>query len=220
MKHLIGIGLLLILVGLVGLSITGFLLANSSAQFNGQGTPFSAMPGGGNMGMNGEMPVNSNATVTTPEAIQQQVQQLAPDLHINTATNQIRYSTQQVTLVMVGAPPGHPGEYWQADGLVNPTIVIPTGATVKVIFANGDGDKIHAWELTTSAPPYPVAPMMTVGVAASNAFLAPIPAATSNGHQWSTESTTFAAPSPGTYYYICQVPGHAEEGMWGKLIVQ
>ncbi len=219
MKHLRGIGLLLILVGLVGLSITGFLLTKSSAQFSRQGSPFSATPGGGNRGMNGEMPVNSNATVTTPEAIQQQVQQLAPDLHITAATNQIRYSTQQVTLVMVGSPPGHAGEYWQADGLVNPTIVIPAGATVNVLFANGDGDMPHAWELTTSAPPYPVAPMMS-GLAASNAFLAPIPAASSNGRQWPTESTTFAAPAPGVYYYICQVPGHAEEGMWGKLIVQ
>jgi len=25
---------------------------------------------------------------------------------------------------------------------------------------------------------------------------------------------------PGTYWYICTYPGHAEEGMYGKIIVQ
>ncbi len=33
--------------------------------------------------------------------------------------------------------------------------------------------------------------------------------------------TTFKAPSnPGTYQFLCDVPGHAEQGMTGQLIVK
>jgi len=31
---------------------------------------------------------------------------------------------------------------------------------------------------------------------------------------------TFTAGAPGTYYYICTVPGHALQGMQGKFIVE
>ncbi|RMF30463.1 MAG: hypothetical protein D6752_04035, partial [Candidatus Nitrosothermus koennekii] len=31
---------------------------------------------------------------------------------------------------------------------------------------------------------------------------------------------TFTADTPGTYYYICLVPGHAALGMQGKFIVE
>jgi nitrite reductase (NO-forming) len=33
-------------------------------------------------------------------------------------------------------------------------------------------------------------------------------------------STTFTAGAPGTYYYICTVPGHALQGMQGNFIVE
>ena len=33
-------------------------------------------------------------------------------------------------------------------------------------------------------------------------------------------SVTFTAGAPGTYYYICTVPGHALQGMQGKFIVE
>lgn len=210
MNRLLVIGVVLILLGGIGLGVSSYMAArNSLTPVTGTSLGSSMMPG---------MQFNGNATVTSPGTLQQQVQQLAPDLRVDATTNQIRYTTRQVTLIMVGAPPGHPGDYWQADGHVNPTVVIPAGATVRVIFANGDPDMSHGWELTTSGPPYPAMPMMTAGLAAPNAFLMPVPAP--NGNQWYEETTTFAAPAPGTYYYICPVPGHAAEGMWGRLIIQ
>jgi len=27
------------------------------------------------------------------------------------------------------------------------------------------------------------------------------------------------AATPGTYYYVCQVPGHAQDGMYGKIVI-
>ena len=35
-----------------------------------------------------------------------------------------------------------------------------------------------------------------------------------------TGSITFLAGAPGTYYYICTVPGHALQGMQGSFIVE
>jgi uncharacterized cupredoxin-like copper-binding protein len=35
----------------------------------------------------------------------------------------------------------------------------------------------------------------------------------------SEASTIFIPDKPGTYYYICSVPGHYQLGQWGKLIV-
>jgi len=33
-------------------------------------------------------------------------------------------------------------------------------------------------------------------------------------------TTAFKAPqNPGTYYYLCQMPGHAKSGMYGKCVV-
>ena len=30
----------------------------------------------------------------------------------------------------------------------------------------------------------------------------------------------FVAPPVGTYHYLCPVPGHAQQGMWGTLVVE
>jgi plastocyanin len=31
---------------------------------------------------------------------------------------------------------------------------------------------------------------------------------------------TFTPDDPGSYYYVCFVPGHVERGMWGRFIVE
>jgi uncharacterized cupredoxin-like copper-binding protein len=36
----------------------------------------------------------------------------------------------------------------------------------------------------------------------------------------SSGSVTFTAGAAGTYYYICQIPGHVDLGMWGTVVVQ
>ena len=34
-----------------------------------------------------------------------------------------------------------------------------------------------------------------------------------------TGSVVFKVTEPGNYYYICQVPGHVQLGMWGKVVI-
>lgn len=168
---------------------------------------------GSGMGLGGAQTTFS----TTNAAIEQQIWALTPAIQVNGSTNTIRYTTQQVNLVMVGAPPGHPGMYWLVDGRVNPTVVVPTGATITLLFVNGDQDTMHGWELTASGPPYSSMPMMAVAPTPANAIIMPV--ASPQGATWYGASLTFAASSTGVNYYLCPVPGHAEQGMWGKLIV-
>ena len=133
----------------------------------------------------------------------------------------LAYHSRQVALVALGAPGSRPGMYWQLDGVDGPdgpTISVPAGATITVDFANGDPGHPHGLELTTAAPPYGRMAMMAGRIAAPGAFIMPVPAP--DGNLWYTATVSFRAPPPGTYYIICPVPGHAQEGMWAKLVVR
>lgn len=169
----------------------------------------------------GSLPTSSQATTTSTQAVQQDIRAIGGTTQVDPANNQIRYTTQDVTLVAVGAPPGREGEYWQVDGRVNPTVIVPAGARMIVEVINGDPDMPHGWLLTTNAPPYGRMPMMggMYGGMGMYAVVAPLPA-TQGGSAWPMSTLNFVAPPAGTYYYICQVQDHAQEGMWGKLIVE
>ncbi|MHB1834561.1 MAG: sulfocyanin-like copper-binding protein [Solirubrobacteraceae bacterium] len=133
----------------------------------------------------------------------------------------VTYPRRQVTLVALGAPGNRPGMYWQIDGLDGPggpTVSVAEASTITVDFADGDPGHPHGFELTTAAPPYPRMAMMAGRIAAPGALIMPVPAP--KGRLWHAATVTFRAPPPGTYYYICPVPGHAAQGMWGKLVVR
>ncbi|MHB1929515.1 MAG: cupredoxin domain-containing protein, partial [Acidimicrobiales bacterium] len=88
------------------------------------------------------------------------------------------YHTKRVTLVALGAPGNQPGMYWQLDGVNGPhgpTVSVPADATVNVDFADGDPGHPHGFELTTAAPPYDRMAMMEGRIAASGAFIRPVP---------------------------------------------
>ncbi|WP_423244793.1 plastocyanin/azurin family copper-binding protein [Fonticella tunisiensis] len=38
--------------------------------------------------------------------------------------------------------------------------------------------------------------------------------------KYPVDNTDFKADYKGEYCYICQYPGHAQDGMYGKIIVQ
>ncbi|MDA8071459.1 MAG: sulfocyanin-like copper-binding protein [Actinomycetota bacterium] len=133
----------------------------------------------------------------------------------------LTYRSQHVTLVALGAPGSRPGMYWQLDGVDGPrgpTVSVPAGAIVTVDFADGDPGHPHGLELTTAAPPYPRMAMMAGRIAAAGAFIMPVPPP--EGNLWYAVTISFHAPAAGTYYVICPVPGHAQKGMWAKLVVR
>lgn len=133
----------------------------------------------------------------------------------------LTYHTKQVTLVALGAPGNRPGMYWQIDGVDGPhgpTVSVPAGASVTVDCADGDPGHPHGFELSTAAPPYSRMAMMQGRIAASGAFIMPVPPP--KGNLWYAATVSFKAPSPGTYHIICPVPGHAQQGMWATFVVR
>jgi len=135
---------------------------------------------------------------------------------VDKANNTITYTGDNVKLVILGGPEQADGKF-VIDGLVNPTLQIPKGATVTVEFANADQGMPHGFEVTNAAPPYYFMTMMEGGIYPGS-LIGFLPEA-QNG-QNPTVQTSFKADYAGTFYYICQYPGHAEKGMYGKLIIQ
>ena len=69
----------------------------------------------------------------------------------------------------------------------------------------------HNWAVTQSGPPFGSMSMMGSGMMMSMAILDP---ASGSGY-WS-QTASFTANS-GTYWYLCEYPGHAAGGMYGGM---
>ena len=90
----------------------------------------------------------------------------------------------------------------------NPEFTVNSGDEV-TFTATNTGKSFHAFGIVTDPEDFNNAiPGTTIGAASS-----PLKPGESG-------SVTFTAGAPGTYYYICTVPGHALQGMQGKLIVK
>ena len=137
---------------------------------------------------------------------------------IDPTANTVTYMGQAVTLVALASPHGKPNMTWEIDGLVNPTVVVRPAAQLHVVLVNTDWGYMHGFELTTTPPPYPY---MAMAGAADSFFLMPLRPRTTKDTataSYYTESASFTT-TPGTYHYLCPVPGHAAMGMFGKLLV-
>jgi len=89
----------------------------------------------------------------------------------------------------------------------NPEIRVNSGEEI-TITVNNDGKSFHAFGIVSD-------PKNTDNVI-WNSAIGSMSNALKPGE---SDSTTFTAGLPGTYYYICTVPGHALQGMIGKFIV-
>lgn len=176
----------------------------------------SMMGSGGMMGNNSTM--SGAAQSATPQHARTLATSLAATARIDRRAGTVMYRTKRVRLVALASPEGGPDMTWNIDGLVNPTVVVPRGAHVTVDFYNADADHAHGWELTATAPPYRFMTMMYAAVVQPGAFAMPVHAALPM--RWYGRTVHFTAFTPGTFYYLCPVPGHAEKGMYGKLVVR
>ena len=90
----------------------------------------------------------------------------------------------------------------------NPDFVVNSGDEVTFTAINA-GKGFHAFGIAASPDDFNNA-LWGSEIASSSA---PLKAGESG-------SSTFTAGAPGTYYYICTVPGHASLGMQGSFIVE
>ncbi len=125
----------------------------------------------------------------------------------------LTFSSKYVRLVVRTGPENDMMSY-RIRGLRNPTITVVRGSTLSVLFANTDVDMFHAYRITGTNPPFE-SKMSTSGTQGSSNL------PHMKGKKFFTEDMKFMVQqTPGTYYYVCPVTGHAAAGMYGKLIVK
>jgi rusticyanin len=136
---------------------------------------------------------------------------------IDSAARRITFSGQAVSFTVL-ASPSMPQEDFEIAGMVDPTVVVPSGARISIQLINADTDMAHGLVVTAGGASSSSMPMMTAPPAFSGAALWFLGDATSAGMH--TATLSFAATTAGTYQYICPVPAHAQEGMAGNFVVQ
>jgi nitrite reductase (NO-forming) len=90
----------------------------------------------------------------------------------------------------------------------NPEIRVNSGDEVTITVAN-NGRSFHSFGVVSN-PEDPNSVVWNSAIAAATNPLKP----------GESGDVTFTAGAPGTYYYICTVPGHALQGMQGTFIVE
>jgi FtsP/CotA-like multicopper oxidase with cupredoxin domain len=149
-------------------------------------------------------------------AAEREANAIPPGATVDPRAGLIRFQTTTVSLMMAASPPDGPDMRFRAAGLSDPTISVPRGARVTVHLINADSDTAHGWVLLSPAVDIGGVPHGPRAFAGSVAGLLGDP--TSAGQ--AAETITFNASQPGTYAYICPVPGHAAMGMHGTFEVR
>lgn len=136
---------------------------------------------------------------------------------VNRAGRTITFSTRTVHLTVL-ASPSMPAESFRIAGMTNPAVSVPAGARVTIELINADGDMAHGLVITAAGAAGAPMPMMTAAPAFRGAALWFLGKPTAAGMHAGT--ITFTAATPGSYQYLCPVPGHAREGMAGTFAVR
>ena len=117
---------------------------------------------------------------------------------------------QRLVRLVIRSGPANDMLSYRIGGLRNPALVVPAGATLKMLFVNMDDDMTHNLRLTVQNMPFK-------GTLKS-AGTADLPHKSRAGAH--AEVLILRLPIAGTYTYLCTVPGHAPGGMFGTLIVR
>jgi hypothetical protein len=122
----------------------------------------------------------------------------------------LTFTQNAVRLVVVTGPEDDMLSY-RIQGMRNPTLVVPSGATLKVLFINADGDMRHDIRFGHVAA-FVANPDITETAGANK--LAPA----ADGVM-QAEDFVIRANEDGAYKYFCSVGSHAKGGMWGNIAV-
>ena len=136
---------------------------------------------------------------------------------IDRAARTITFSAMNVHLVVL-ASPSMPAESFRIAGMTNPAISVLAGAHVSIKLVNADADMAHGLVITSASAARSQMPMMTAAPAFPGAALWFLGEPTAAGMH--AGALTFTAVAPGSYQYLCPVPGHAQEGMTGTFTVR
>jgi rusticyanin len=144
--------------------------------------------------------------------------QLPAGARADRALGTVTFSTADIRLAVIASPPGGRDETFRIAGMVNPKLIVPAGAKVTIQVVNADPDTAHGLVISAPGAARSWMPMMTASPAFPGSALWFLGNPTSAGLH--TATLTFTASRPGTYRYLCAVPGHARKGMTGVFVVR
>jgi rusticyanin len=159
----------------------------------------------------GDAPLNVSAA-----QVRRLGNQVPRGAEVDVCANRLTFTTTTVSFVVEAVPANNPDMTFRIAGLVNPTVVVPRNAQVTVEFINADNDEAHAWVVTQAQPPFAFRPAAQPAFDGAWTRVIGDPTAAGQGG----DVTRFSADTPGTYAYLCPMPGHAQMGMYGTFIVQ
>jgi hypothetical protein len=122
------------------------------------------------------------------------------------------FTEKEIRLIILTGPEEDMLSY-RIQGVRNANLVVPSGATLRILFVNVDTDMRHDVLFGHMPGDFPVAPN-TTGTAGSQKLTA----RTADGSLQAEEIVVKAAEN-GAFKYFCSVRGHAKGGMWGNILV-
>jgi rusticyanin len=158
--------------------------------------------------------------------------QLPTYAQISKTGNTITFNSQNVDMVplsfggdeaknMTGAtPPSYAkDDVFVIGNMIDPTLVLKAGTALNITSINLDVDMAHSFVIMRTGPPYSYMPMHNMMSGGIVAFMPVLPNADEKDGYAYELSYQITLSQPGTYWYVCTYPGHAEDGMYGKIIV-
>jgi len=185
---------------------------NSGGMMNG----YNGNNSGGMMGGNGFQNGATNISSLNEETANKHMEDSLKNATVDKKNNTITFWGKDVNIVLLGSPKIADDKFF-IGGLINPMLQVPKNAKISLEMINEDEGMSHGVEITNATPSYNYMPMMGGGIY-PDTFITPLPEATKD--KYPTSGTTFTSNQEGTFYYICQYPGHAAKGMYGKFIIK
>lgn len=123
----------------------------------------------------------------------------------------LTFTEKEIRLVLITGPEDDMLSYG-IQGIRNATLVVPSAATLKILFVNVDMDMRHDVRFGHVTGEFKASPPIT-DTAGSQKLLA-----IADGVM-NAEEMVIRANEDGMYKYFCSVGAHAKGGMWGNIAV-
>jgi len=223
----IGIGSLLGALLYEGYSLRSNRQTVSQQQYppgmmGGYGSGYGGMMGQGNGAISNGQPITIEQAIQTMRSVPSYARVIPRN-------NTLVFESRQFDVFVLALMPDEavnltgrqPPSYATDDvfvicGLINPTIIIPSGASVQFTVANLDDDMYHNLVISTYGPPYGYMSMQGMMHVYWMPYLPPADYTQGSAYEY---SYTLTMNQPGMFWYICTYPDHAESGMYGTIIV-
>ncbi len=165
----------------------------------------------------------ASATTTYGTLTQSQLGSLDPYLpgtNITVSGNAV-YINGSATVPVLMGPMNETSMYsFEIFGVVNPELHVRAGSTVHFLAVNVDNDSYHNFAISARGPPYYYMAGMMQGGWNGNGFLAGMSFLSPMGNSiFHYASFSYQFSSAATLWYLCTYPGHAQQGMYGEIVV-